>query len=139
VIAPDSSVVVAALAPWHEAHEAARNALRDARPSLIAHVAIETTAVLSRMPEGHRIAPGVVLEALRLGFPARWLTLDGTRTRRALDAAVATGLRGGALYDALIAATAVHHGLQVLSADRRARRTYEALRADVTYVGAATG
>lgn len=134
MIAPDSSVVVAALAPWHETHGQARAALRDAGPSLIAHVALETTAVLSRMPEGHRIAPAVVAEALRRGFPARWLTLDGTRTRRALDAAVAAGLRGGALYDALIAATAAHHGLRLLSADRRARRTYEVLGADVTCV-----
>ena len=138
MIAPDSSIVVAALAPWHEAHEPARKALRDATPGLIAHVAFETTAVLSRMPEGYRIAPGVVMEALRRGFAARWLALDGTRTRRALDVAVAAGLRGGALYDALIAATAAHHRLQLLSADRRARRTYEALNADVRYVGAAT-
>lgn len=136
MIAPDSSVVVAALAPWHATHTAARTALRGGRPHLIAHVALETTAALSRMPEGHRIAPAVVLEALRLGFPTRWLTLDGTRTRRALDAAVAAGLRGGALYDALIAATAAHHGVHLVSADRRARRTYEALGADVTYVGA---
>ncbi|MBS1868723.1 MAG: PIN domain-containing protein [Actinobacteria bacterium] len=134
MIAPDSSVVVAALAPWHEAHAYARHALRGGRSGLIAHVALETTAVLSRMPEGHRIAPAVVIEALRQGFPARWLTLDGTRTRRALDSAVAAGVRGGALYDALIAATASHHGLRLLSADHRARRTYEALGADVTYV-----
>lgn len=134
MITPDSSVVVAALAPWHEAHAYARHALRDARPGLIAHVALETTAVLSRMPEGHRIAPAVVVEALRRGFPVSWLTLDGTRTRRALDAAVAAGLRGGALYDALIAATAAHHGLRLVSADHRARRTYDALGADVIYV-----
>ena len=139
MIAPDSSIVVAALAPWHEAHEATRAALRDASLGLIAHVAFETTAVLSRMPEGHRIAPAVVVEALRSGFPTRWLTLDATRTRRALDTAVAAGFRGGALYDALIAATAAHHGLELLSADRRARRTYEALGADVVYVGAARG
>ena len=131
MIAPDSSVVVAALAPWHEAHAAARRALRDARPDLIAHVAFETTAVLSRLREGHRVAPAVVAEALRRGFPARWLTLDGMRTRRALEAAVTAGLRGGALYDALIAATAAHHGLRLLSADRRARRTYEALGVDL--------
>jgi predicted nucleic acid-binding protein len=135
VIAPDSSVLVAALAPWHATHEAARDALRDPRRSLIAHVAFETTAVLSRMPEGHRIAPAVVVEALRQGFAARWIALDGTRTRRALDAAVAAGLRGGALYDALIAATAAHHGMVLISADRRARRAYDALGAEVTYVG----
>lgn len=84
------------------------------------------------------IAPEVV-EALRTGFPTRWLTLDGTRTRRALDAAVAAGLRGGALYDALIAATAAHHGLRLLSADRRARPTYGALGVDVTYLASPAG
>lgn len=138
MIAPDSSVVIAALAPWHVAHEAARHALRDTSRTLIAHVAFETTAVLSRMPEGHRIAPEVVVEALRQAFPARWLVLDATRTRRALDTAVAAGLRGGALYDALIAATAAHHSLRLLSGDRRARRTYEALGVDVAYLRAAT-
>ena len=131
-------MVVAALAPWHDNHAAARAALRDTRPSLIAHVAYETTAVLSRMPEGHRIAPAIVAEALR-GFPARWLTLDGIRARRALDRAIAAGLRGGALYDALIAATAAHHGATLVSADRRARRIYDALGADVTYVGTTGG
>jgi predicted nucleic acid-binding protein len=139
MIAPDSSVVVAALAPWHEAHAAARQALRHTRVTLLAHVALETTAVLSRMPEGHRINPAVVVEALRRGFSGRWLTLDGTRTRRALDAAVAAGLRGGALYDALIAATAAHHGLRLVSADRRARRTYDALGAEVAFVAPTLG
>lgn len=139
MITPDSSVVVAALAPWHVAYAAARDALRDTSRTLIAHVAFETTAVLSRMPEGHRIAPEVVVEALRQGFAARWLVLDATRTRRALEAAVAAGLRGGALYDALIAATAAHHGLRLISSDRRARRTYEALGVEVDYVGATTG
>jgi predicted nucleic acid-binding protein len=137
MIAPDPSVVVAALAPSHESHRAARAALRKARPSLIAHVAFETTAVLSRMPEGHRVAPAVVLEALTRSFPSRWLTLDAARARRALASAISAGLRGGALYDALIAATAAHHGARLLSADRRARRTYEALGVAVTFVGAA--
>jgi toxin FitB len=135
VILPDSSVVVAALATWHADHEAAHSALAGAETGLIAHVAFETTAVLSRMPEGHRVSPAVVLEALTRSFPPRWLALDGARTRRALATAVSAGLRGGALYDALIAATAAHHGARLLSADRRARRTYEALGADVSYVG----
>jgi predicted nucleic acid-binding protein len=133
-VLPDSSVVVAALVPWHDAHEAARDALRGSKPQLIAHVAFETTAVLTRMPEGRRVAATLVVESLRAGFPKRWLSLDGPRTRAALAQAVAAGLRGGALYDALIAATAAHHGGQLLSADRRARRTYEAFGADVAYV-----
>ena len=134
MILPDSSVVVAALAPWHSGHDAARDALRDRQPQLIAHVAFETTAVLTRMPEGRRVAAEVVLEGLRAGFPGKWLSLGGARTRTALEQAVAAGIRGGALYDALIAATAAHHGGQLVSADRRVRRTYEALGVDVAYV-----
>jgi len=137
LILPDSSVVVAALATWHADHDAARRALSGGEAGLIAHVAFETASVLTRLPEGFRIAAPLVVESLREDFPARWLTLDGARTRSALERAVASGLRGGALYDALIAATAAHHGLRLLSADRRARRTYEALDVDVTYVGAA--
>jgi len=128
---------VAALATWHSDHEAALETLDGIDACLIAHVGFETASVLSRLPEGLRMAAPLVVASLSDDFPARWFTLDGTRTRRALESAVAAGLRGGALYDALIAATAAHNGLRLLSADRRARRTYEALGADVIYVGAA--
>jgi predicted nucleic acid-binding protein len=138
LILPDSSVVVAALATWHTDHEAARRALCGIEAGLIAHVAFETASVLTRLPEGFRIAAPLVVASLHEDFPARWLTLDGARIRSALERAVVSGLRGGALYDALIAATASHHDLRLLSADRRARRTYDALGADVMYVGAAS-
>lgn len=136
MIAPDSSVVIAALAPWHEAHDQARQALAGSAsaPRLIAHVAYETTSALSRMPEGRRVAPRVVLEALTQRFPAGWLQLDAVGVRSALERAVAAGLRGGALYDALIAATAAGHGARVLSADLRARRAYDALGVQASYL-----
>lgn len=137
MIAPDSSVVIAALAPWHEAHPAARAAMHGAELCLIAQVGYETTAALSRMPEGRRVSPAVVLDALSQTFPGKWLTLGGGGSRRALERAVTAGLRGSALYDALIAATAARHGVRLLSADRRARRAYEAFEADVTYVSGA--
>jgi hypothetical protein len=38
--------------------------------SLIGHVAFETTAAMSRMPQGHRLAPPVVLAWLERRFPA---------------------------------------------------------------------
>jgi len=104
--------------------------------SLIAHVAFETTAALSRMPEGQRLPPEVVLEWLERRFPAPWLTLPATATRQALRSAVARGIRGGALYDVLIAATAAHHKHRLLSADRRASATYAALGVDVVYISA---
>jgi predicted nucleic acid-binding protein len=136
VIAPDSSVVIAALAPWHEAHRVARNALAQEDARLPAHVAFETTSALSRMPEGRRIAPGVVLEALQRAFMQPWLALDGEASSEALQRAVDAGVRGGALYDALIAATAVAHGAQIVSADRRAHATYAAMAVDVRFVDA---
>ncbi len=119
--------MIAALAPWHEAHHPARAALAEAEVRLPAHVAYETTSALSRMPEGRRIAPSVVLEALERGFTQPWLALDAGDLRSTLRRAVETGVRGGALYDALIAATAARHNAEILSADQRALGTYRAM------------
>jgi predicted nucleic acid-binding protein len=136
VIAPDSSVLIASLAPWHVAYRAARSALLEDDLGLPAHVAFETTSALSRMPEGRRISPAVVLEALDLGFTRPWLTLGAADHSRALSQAVKAGVRGGALYDALIAATAAKHGARLLSADRRARGAYEAMGVTATFIDA---
>ncbi len=134
MITPDSSVAVAAAAPWHTSHEAAVAALAAESGSLIAHVALETTAALSRMPEGQRLAPSVVLTWLERRFPTRWLVLPAVATRRMLHAAVDEGIRGGALYDILIGATAAHYDHTLLSADRRAAAAYAVVGADVVYV-----
>jgi predicted nucleic acid-binding protein len=75
-----------------------------------------------------------VLEWLERRFGARWLALPAAATRRALRAAVEQGVRGGALYDALVAATAAHHGHVLLSADRRAAPTYAVLQVEVVYI-----
>jgi predicted nucleic acid-binding protein len=134
VIAPDTSIVVAALAPWHVTHEQARAALAVDRTALVAHVAVETTSALSRMPERQRIAPGVVLSALRSAFTGAWLSLPGNGVQEALERAASAGVRGGALYDALIAATAAAHGATLITADRRASVSYEAMGAAFTLV-----
>ncbi len=135
MIAPDSSVTIAAAAPWHVAHEAAVAALAADQPALIAHVAFETTAALSRMPEGQRLNPAVVLGWLERRFPTTWLALPAGATRQGLRKAVESGIRGGALYDALIAATALHHKHMLVSADRRAAPAYAAVGVDVVYLG----
>ncbi len=134
MIAPDSSVTIAAAAPWHVAHEAAVAALAAGQPALIAHVAFETTAALSRMPEGQRLSPAVVLGWLERRFPTTWLTLPAGAARRGLRAAVDCGIRGGALYDALIAATATHHEHTLVSADRRAGPAYAAIGVEIVYL-----
>jgi predicted nucleic acid-binding protein len=136
VIAPDSSVVIAALAPWHDAHQPARSALAGAEVRLPAHVAFEATSALSRMPEGRRIAATVVFEALQRGFTKPWLAMDGEGLRKALEQAIDAGVRGGALYDALIAATASAHDAELLSADQRALPTYRTMGALVRFIDA---
>jgi predicted nucleic acid-binding protein len=136
VIAPDSSVVIAALVPWHEAHHPARAALAEAEAEvrLPAHVAYETTSALSRMPEGRRVAPSVVLEALERGFTQPWLAMDAGGLRGTLRRAIEAGVRGGALYDALIAATAARYDAEILSADQRALGTYRAMGVGVRFI-----
>jgi predicted nucleic acid-binding protein len=134
LIAPDSSVLIPALASTFDGHERCVGALAGRSPRLISHVAFETTSVLSRMPEGLRMTPTSVHDALGLDFPDPWLALDAGDQRACLRRAVDAGLRGGAVYDALIAATAREHGATLLSADRRAREAYEAMGAEVSYI-----
>lgn len=132
MIAPDTSVVLAALAPWHAGHLVANNVLSGAPGRrMITHVAFETTSTLSRMPQRERVAAQVVHQALERLFPDDWLQLNASSARAGLASAVSAGVRGGALYDALIAATARAHGARLLSFDRRALPTYESIGADV--------
>jgi predicted nucleic acid-binding protein len=86
------------------------------------------------MPEEQRIEASFVLDALEREFHDPWLALDQAAQRTCLRRAVDAGLRGGALYDALIGATAREHGATLLSADRRAREAYEAIGVDVSYI-----
>lgn len=137
MIAPDTSVLFAALAPWHSAHRAAHELVSTMSSGrLIAHVAFETTSVLSRMPDGERISARVVHDALDRLFPDEWLQLDASGARRALATAVGAGVRGGALYDALISATAAAHGASLVTLDRRGRATYEAMGVEVELLSA---
>lgn len=137
MIAPDTSVLFAALAPWHSAHRAAHELVSTMTGGrLIAHVAFETTSVLSRMPDGERISARVVHDALDRLFPDEWLQLDASGARRALATAVGAGVRGGALYDALISATAAAHGARLVTFDRRGRATYEAMGVEVEVLSA---
>lgn len=132
--AADTSFVVAAFASWHESHNTARAAL-DEGVGLIAHCALETYSVLTRMPPPHRCPGDVVAEFLRLRFAEAWLGLDaGSFKRFVLDLPV-RGVSGGASYDALIAATAARHGVQLLTCDRRAAAVYDRYGIRYRFIG----
>jgi predicted nucleic acid-binding protein len=128
VTAIDTSVAVAAFSTWHDGHEAARHALAE-RSRLIAHVALETYAVLTRLPPPHRAPGHLVVEFLRRNFDQRLLALSGSSHRRLLESVERAGISGGAIYDALIASTAMASNETLVTLDRRALRTYEAMGA----------
>lgn len=99
---------------------------------LPASVAIEAYSVLTRLPHPHRVPGPIAAGLLDRTFP-----LD---RRAALDAAylvdmparcAAVGIEGGAVYDAVVAATAVAHAATLVSRDQRAARTYQAMGASV--------
>jgi predicted nucleic acid-binding protein len=131
--AADTSVVVAAFASWHENHEVARRAL-DAGVRLVEHCALETYSVLTRLPPPHRVSGDVVRDFLSARFAGPWLRLKLASQREFVLSLPGHGLTGGAVYDALIAATASEHRAELLTCDRRASATYERLGARFTLI-----
>lgn len=130
---PDSSVVIAAFASWNEHHEAAVKALGDMR-DLVAHVELEAYSVLTRLPEPFRAEPRLAAEYLCEDFSGKRLVLPESERRRLVERLAGLRISGGAVYDALVAVTADHHGRRLLSCDRRASRTYELLGVEVMYL-----
>jgi predicted nucleic acid-binding protein len=130
VKAVDSSVVIAAFATWHEHHAIARKAMAS-RPRLIAHAAIESYSVLTRLPPPHRANPSIVHAFITERFTEPFLTLSETGYQELLATIAAGQILGGPAYDALIAFTAVEHQATLLSLDQRATPTYEVVGAAV--------
>ena len=122
--AADTSLVVAAFASWHEAHEAARRAL-DGGLRLPEHCALETYSVLTRLPPPHRAPGEVVRDFLKARFPEPLLRLSPAAYRAFVLGLAEREIAGGAAYDALVAATAAEHDAELVSCDRRASAVYE--------------
>jgi len=124
--AVDSSVVVAAFASWHEHHVIARKAMAS-RPRLVAHAALESYSVLTRLPPPHRAQPSIVHTFITERFTDPFLTLSETGYQELLATVATSHILGGPTYDALIAFTAAEHQATLMSLDQRAAATYEAI------------
>jgi toxin FitB len=116
VIAIDSSVIIAALAPWHHRHDDALAAINRALSSrqgtvVPAHAILESYSVLTRLPEQFRATGRDVAAALHetlssaavVPFPAR-------STWQVIADLAEAGVVGGAIYDASILKTAENAG-----------------------------
>lgn len=122
----DTSLLVAALTSWHPRHPDARKAITDRVDAIPGHVLLETYSVLTRLPAPHRISPSDAAAVLaRLSLKP--LALPAAAHAKLVAEAATAGLRGGNVYDGLIAATASHHDRILISLDTRARTTYAAL------------
>lgn len=130
---PDSSVVIAAFASWNQYHEAALQAL-GAAGDLVAHAELESYSVLTRLPEPFRAEPGLVAEYLRKDYPGKRMILPEPERRAFVARLARLSIAGGTVYDAMVAATAAHHGYRLLSCDRRAASTYDRLGVEVAYL-----
>jgi predicted nucleic acid-binding protein len=124
-LACDTSVLVPALADWHSSHVTARQALRTVR-AIPAHALLECFSTLTRLPHGQRFDPSAVGQALAaLDRPV--LSLTAHEHAGLVARCTNAGISGGAVYDALVGVTAQTHGATLLTRDKRARLTYEAL------------
>ncbi|MBI2969747.1 MAG: type II toxin-antitoxin system VapC family toxin [Gammaproteobacteria bacterium] len=122
--AADTSLVIAAFASWHESHTAARRAL-DGGLRLVAHCALETYSVLTRLPPPHRTSGEMVRDFLTARFPHPPLRLSEKAFKDFILGLPEHGVTGGATYDALVAATAAECGAELVTCDRRALPVYE--------------
>jgi predicted nucleic acid-binding protein len=126
----DTSVAVALSVVDHDHHDETFAALAGRRLGLAGHAAFETFSVLTRLPPPDRRTPATVARVLSANFPeTRFLSAAAAAELLArLDLA---GIAGGAVYDALVGATAVEHGLRLATRDRRALETYRTLDVSV--------
>jgi predicted nucleic acid-binding protein len=126
----DTSVAVALVVGAHEHHHSTMEAIGDRRLGLAGHAAFETFSVLTRLPSPARRPPEVIARLLAENFPESRF-LSPRRAAALLEALAKAGIAGGSIYDALVAATAIEHGLKLATRDQRALATYRALQAEV--------
>lgn len=129
----DTSVVVAGLLLDHAQHKLARPVL-DSSPAIPAHVALESYSVLTRLPLPGRIPPADATQLLLRAFGGRFVALSGAEQQDLLVDLPRLGIAGGAVYDALVAATALKHELTLHSLDRRAASTYDVIGVDYALI-----
>lgn len=122
----DTSVAIAALDPLHVNHRNCRTSVRKFQPALAGHAAFESFSVLTRLPLPLRLKPDQAVRVLRQLFPERcWLDADATAAL--FDRVAELGIAGGAVYDALVAEAARVNDRVLLTVDRRATNTYQAV------------
>ena len=130
----DTSAAVAFVVGDHKHHAATFDALAERRLGLAGHAAFETFSVLTRLPATARRSPAAIARLLAASFPGTRF-LGASAAAALYDRLESNGIGGGSVYDALVAAAAAEHGLELASRDRRALTTYRRFDVRVELVG----
>ena len=126
----DTSAAVPLVVADHDAHATTWNALNERELGLAGHAWFETFSVLTRLPGAARRDASTVVRLISANFPHSRFLDEGSTAALTGELARA-GVSGGSVYDALVAATAAHHRLPLVSRDRRAADTYRAFNVEV--------
>lgn len=129
----DTSAAIALMLRDDPRHETLRDMTRHLTRGLAGHASAETYSVLTRLPGASRVAAPRAAEMIQRAFP-RSVALDPHVSVRAMSILAEAGIAGGAVYDGLVALAARESGIRLLSCDRRAVPTYQALGVDVKLV-----
>lgn len=129
----DTSAAIALVVEDHEQHAAVLEAVRGRRLGLAGHAWFETYSVLTRLPGSRRRSPADAIRILEHDFPASVFLGEAEAVELGLELA-RSGIAGGAVYEALVAAAARQHGRPLISVDERARPVYEALGATLELI-----
>lgn len=122
----DTSAAVALVVSDHIAHASTWDALAERELGLAGHAWFETYSVLTRLPGSSRRDAATVTKLLTANFPNSCFLDEGTTAALTLRLAE-SGISGGAVYDALVAAAAAHHQFPLATRDRRALDTYHSI------------
>lgn len=117
----DTSVLVAALASWHESHDRCRLALSrllsgETTTLVPDHALVEAYSVLTRLPVSYRMSPDDALDLLRGALASRVKVVSerSTRTWALLSNAASIRTAGGAIHDLRILRAARAGGAEAL-------------------------
>lgn len=122
----DTSIAIPFVMERHQFHQRVTEVVDGRRLGLAGHAAFETFSVLTRLPAPDRRSASVVDRIIRTDFPdTKFLSEDASSAL--LVGLAEQGVAGGAVYDALVCAAAVEHGLTLLTRDRRALGIYRSM------------
>lgn len=131
--AVDTSVAVPLLMTTHPDHAFVEEWARERQLALGPRAALETYAVLTRLPGTNRLRAHDAVTVIEANFDLG--VQQPVATQEVAPRLAGAGVSGGASYDAVVALEAADAGLPLVSRDARARSTYARVGADVELLG----